>query len=367
MPSSLRLELFTPVTDDRPVFVSGNFCDWLPDLESFEMQATSPGHYLFDFPNDLTLPDTIDYKYTRGGWDQVELDATGEAVPNRSVAVNAGTVEQDYVPHWRWFGLPYNPDYLPIIELYSSEFKVPQLGRTRRIHVLLPYDYALHPDKRYPVLYLHDGQNLFGQGSGYGSWEIDKKMAMLAARQRHEIILVSIDHGDEERIEEFTLHPTRMGKARGAYYLDFIRNTLKPVIDTKFRTLPDSVNTGIGGSSLGGLISIYAGLRHPDIFGRLMVFSPSLWISPKIYFDAIRFQSPGAMRVYVYGGEQESSYMVPNIQRFNDALTRQGQKQDAIVDQPNPIDIHLSVDPSGTHQETHWSREFPKAVEWLFY
>ncbi|WP_080238661.1 alpha/beta hydrolase [Spirosoma rigui] len=367
MPSSLQLELFTSATDDRPVFVTGNFCDWLPDLPAFEMQAVGPGRYVLDFPDDMVLPGTIEYKYTRGGWNHVELDATGEGVPNRSLLVKPDEVEQDYVPHWRWFGMPYNPSFLPIIELYSREFKVPQLDRTRRIHVLLPHDYASHPDKRYPVLYLHDGQNLFGEGAGYGSWQIDQKMAMLAGRQRHEVILVSIDHGDAERIQEYTLHPTRMGRARGAYYLDFIRNTLKPVIDAKFRTLPDAVNTGIGGSSLGGLISIYAGLRHPDVFGRLMVFSPSLWISPKIYFDAIQFQPPGPMKVYVYGGEQESSYMVPNIQRFNSALVRQGHARSLPFDQPNPIDIHFAVDPSGTHQEAHWGREFPKAIEWLFY
>ena len=365
MPSSIRLELFTPATDDRPVFVTGNFCNWLPDLEPFEMQPIGPGHYILDFPEELPLPDVLEYKYTRGGWDHVELDATGEAVPNRTATLTDGLTEQDYVPHWRWFGMPYNPELMPIIELYSNEFKVPQLGRTRRIHVLLPHDYAQHPEKRYPVLYLHDGQNLFGEGAGYGSWEIDQKMALLAARQHHEVILVSIDHGADERIAEFTLHPTRIGKARGAYYLDFIRNTLKPVIDTKFRTLPDAANTGIGGSSLGGLISIYAGLRHPNVFGRLMVFSPSLWISPKIYFDAIQFRSPSPMKVYVYGGEQESKYMVPNIQRFNAALVRQGHGRSGGGD--NPIDIHLSVDPSGTHQEAHWSREFPKAVEWLFY
>ena len=362
MSPSIRLELSTPVLDDRPVFVAGNFCGWLPDVEACRMQPVEPGRYVYEFSAETSLPaDGLEYKYTRGGWDHVELDASGEGVPNRTLATDT-LLQQDRVPHWRWFGMPYNPALLPIIELYSSEFQVPQLGRTRRIHVLLPYDYARHPDKRYPVLYLHDGQNLFGGGAGYGSWEIDQKMALLAARQHHEVILVSIDHGAEERIEEYTLHPTRKTKGRGAYYLDFLRNTLKPLIDAKFRTLPDAANTGIGGSSLGGLISIYAGLRHPGVFGRLMLFSPSLWISPKIYFDAIRFQAPVPMRVYVYGGEAESKYMVPNMKRFQDALLRQSHGRSG-----QAIQTYLSVDPTGIHQEAHWGREFPKAVEWLFY
>ncbi len=358
MSSTLRFELTTPVHDDRPVFLSGNFCDWLPDVAQFRMQPTGPGQYALDFPADRPRPDELTYKYTRGGWDHVELDQSGEAPANRTTPSDAGLLV-DYVPHWRWFGMPYNPELLPKIELLSPDFAVPQLDTTRRIHVLLPHDYA-QTTKRYPVLYLHDGQNLFGEGQGYGTWAVDQKMALLAARHHHEVILVSIDHGQEERIRDFTLHRTRAGKGRGHDYLDFIVHTLKPVIDANLRTQPEAIHTGIGGSSLGGLISVYAGILHPDVFGRLLVFSPSLWISPKIYFDAIQFKSPVPMRVYAYGGEQESAYMVPNIQRFNEALLKQNYGG-------QPIDIRLSVDPVGTHQEEHWGREFPKAVEWLFY
>lgn len=358
MASSLRLELSTPGADDRPVFVAGNFCDWLPDLPRFRMNPVGSGHYVYEFPADQALPKKLEYKYTRGGWDQVELDATGAGVPNRTVLRSAG-LKREYVPHWRWFGSPYNPTLLPKIELLGNAFQVPKINQPRRVHALLPHDYD-QSDKRYPVLYLHDGQNLFGGGVGYGSWEIDQKMAILAGRQHHEVILISIDHAHDERIREFTFHRTRAGTGKGQYYLDFIRRTLKPIVDRTFRTLPDAAHTGIGGSSLGGLISIYAGLMHPDVFGRLLVFSPSLWISPKIYFDAIRLQAPVPMKIYAYGGEKESQYMVPSIQRFNETLARQNNNG-------NSIDIHLSVDPTGTHQEVHWSREFPKAVEWLFY
>ncbi|GAB3943742.1 hypothetical protein GCM10028805_10410 [Spirosoma harenae] len=322
------------------------------------MQPAGPGQYIFEFPKGMSLPRRLEYKYTRGGWDQVELSASGESVANRSVERSVH-IKREHVPHWRWFGMPFNPSFLPKIELLGDTFQVPKISQTRRVHVLLPYNYEA-TDKRYPVLYLHDGQNLFGGGVGYGSWEIDQKMALLAARNHHEVILVSIDHAHDERIREFTFHPTRAGKGRGQYYLDFIRRILKPIVDRQYRTLTDAVHTGIGGSSLGGLISIYGGLMHPDVFGLLLVFSPSLWISPKIYFDVIRFQAPVPMKIYVYGGEKESQYMVPNIQRFNDTLARQQYGG-------NPIDIHLSVDPVGTHQEAHWGHEFPKAVEWLFY
>lgn len=362
MPSSLRLELYTPVLDDRPVFVTGNFCDWLPNLDAFRMQPAGPGQYVFEFPDAVSLPDPVEYKYTKGGWDHVELSSSGEATPNRRIRAESHT-EPDIVPHWRWYGQPYNAALLP--RLMGEEFHLPQLDTNRRINVLLPHDYDdPAPDaapKRYPVLYLNDGQNLFGEGVGYGSWHVDQKMAMLASRGRHDLILVTIDHGEEQRIKEYTVEKTRMaGHGQGREYLKFIRDTLKPAIDANLRTLPDAENTGIGGSSLGGLISIYAGMMHPNVFGRLLVFSPSLWISPKIYFDAIRFQAPVPMRVYVYGGEAESKYMVPNLERFKEALVRQQYGG-------NAIDVYISVYPDGTHEETHWSREFPRAIEWLFY
>ncbi|RYF74231.1 MAG: carbohydrate esterase, partial [Cytophagaceae bacterium] len=196
MSSSIRLELQTHCTDDRPVFVSGNFCDWLPDLDFYQMQSVGEGQFVYEFPADLELPEKLVYKYTRGGWDHVELGPSGESVTDRTVSASE-TIKQDYVPHWRWFGMPFNPELLPKIELLGDSLEAPQLGSTRRVHVLLPHDYDTS-DKSYPVLYLHDGQNLFGGGAGYGSWEVDQKMAILAARRHHEVILVSIDHGNDE-------------------------------------------------------------------------------------------------------------------------------------------------------------------------
>lgn len=367
MSISLQFRLATPVLDDRAVYVTGNFNDWQPAAEAFRMQPVGPGpdgraQYVLDWPADQPLANVLEYKFTKGGWDHVELDAWGESVGNRTwAATDAGPL--DTVPHWRWYGQPYNPDQMP--NRVGEEFHLPQLDTTRRISVLLPYDYEAHPEpgaapKRYPVLYLHDGQNLFGDGAGYGSWAVDQKMAILAARRHHEVILVTIDHGEEERIREFTVERTREGRGKGREYLKFIKETLKPFIDDHLRTRPGPASTGIGGSSLGGLISIYGGLLFPDVFGRLLVFSPSLWISPKIYFDAIRFKAPVPMKVYIYGGEAESRYMVPNIERFNESLLRQNYGG-------CPIELNVSVRPEGTHSESHWGREFPQAVEWLFY
>ncbi|WP_128547430.1 alpha/beta hydrolase [Larkinella soli] len=357
--NALHLELTTLADDDRPVFVSGNFCDWIPDHGDFRMQKKGPGRYFLQFPAELLAAgEPPVYKYTRGSWDSVELGPAGERTPNRELPRQAGT-RQDLVPHWRWFGRPFNPELLPKIEMVDEAFALPQLKTTRRVQVLLPYDYEAS-DKRYPVLYLHDAQNLFGEGSPFGNWDIDQKLAILAHRGHHAVIIVAIDHGEEARIAEYSPYKTRQFDGLGRPYVDFIVQTLKPHIDAGYRTLTGREQTGLGGSSMGGLITTYAGFWYPEVFGRLMVFSPSYWAAHRVYAEAARYFVPGPTRLYLYGGKMESAYLVPNLKRLQESLWQRGPER------VRP-EIKLEVDAQGEHNEARWSLEFPKAVEWLFF
>jgi predicted alpha/beta superfamily hydrolase len=135
---------------------------------------------------------------------------------------------------------------------------------------------------------------------------------------------------------------------------------LKPFVDANFRTLTDRQHTGVGGSSMGGLISVYSGFIFPETFGKMMIFSPSLWLTPKIYFHAINFFNPFQTKIYLYAGGKEGSNMVPNVQRLKAALQRKGLDG-------SKIEFNISIDPSGEHNEAKWGTEFPKAVEWLFF
>jgi predicted alpha/beta superfamily hydrolase len=247
---------------------------------------------------------------------------------------------------------------MPEVRLISDEFEIPQMDRKRAVYILLPHNYK-KSNKKYPVIYLQDAQNLFGEGSSFGNWEVDKQLAILSARGHGDVIIVAIDHGKEQRFQEYSPYNNeKLGKGQGRKYAQFLAKTLKPYIDKNFRTLPDRENTGIGGSSLGGLISIYAGLMFPETFGRLMVFSPSLWVSPNIYFDAIDFLSHLPTRIYVYAGGKESKAMIPNVEKLKQTFERQGVKKTV---------INLSLNPEGKHSEDQWGKEFPKAIEWLFY
>lgn len=344
--------------DERPVGVAGNFNDWDTADPRYRLTQVRPGYFELQLPEGILLPAVLEYKYHRGSWTEVELDPAGEEISNRVVESTMGRV-MDKVDRWKTPERTHQTKYLPKIQVISEAFEIPQLIKTRRIAALLPYDYD-QTDKRYPVLYLQDGQNLFDDYAPYGSWGVDKQLALMAERATHEVIIIAIDHAEEERIEEFTpSYRTRLGVGQGKKYVSFLADTLKPYIDRHFRTLPEREHTGIGGSSMGGLISIYAGLMYPKVYSKLMIFSPSLWVAPNIHFHAMELKEVGPTKVYLYGGGAEGANVVPNIQRLKKALETNGQGLNT--------EFALAIDPKGEHNEQRWGQEFPPALEWLFF
>lgn len=355
---TLEFILEAPDSGDAPIYIAGNFNDWNARDEQYQLEKTREGHFRIVFHNRELLPSKIEYKYTRGNWDRVELNEKGNGVPNR-IVFNARRVVQDRVDHWMGIEVAYKPNYLPEIYTLSEAFEMPKPIKTRRVTALLPHDYN-QSDKRYPVLYLQDGQNLFDEYAPFGSWGVDKKLAHMSEQGLGDIIVVAIDHAEEDRIKEFTPSSnTRLGSGYGKHYVRYLTEILKPFVDKKFRTLSDRHHTGIGGSSMGGLISIYAGLMYPEVYSKLMIFSPSLWVAPKIHFHSIHFVQSQDTKIYLYGGEAESVNMIPNLRRFRSALEEQGNGAS--------LEFELNVDPYGQHNETRWGEEFPRAVEWLFF
>jgi predicted alpha/beta superfamily hydrolase len=357
----LTLELTTPIDDRRPIYVVGNFNNWITEQTRFQMRRVANGKFMLTFPPDLVLPHRLEYKYVRGGWENKELDTFGNSTNNR-VLDNPQGIVNDFVARWSNYGLTFTPSFLPKIQVVSNAFFSPELGKSRRVVALLPHDYARQTEKRYPVLYLQDAQNLFDDKAPFGNWAIDKKLAVLAERGMGDIIVIAVDHGGESRVNEF-LPPTKnvkLGRSEGRKYVKFLAKTLKPHVDAQFRTLTDRLHTGVGGSSMGGLISIYAGLIHPEVFGRLMVFSPSLWAVQNAPFAAIRFFKPIPTKIYTYAGGKEGASVVPNVKNFQKVIQSQGFDD-------TKIGFKLAVDPQGLHNERRWGEEFPKAVEWLFF
>ena len=254
--------------------------------------------------------------------------------------------------------MPFKQNYLPQVLLISDEFEIPQLNKTRKIWALLPHDYD-NSSESYPVMYLQDAQNLFNESAEFGNWEIDKKLAVMSEYKIGKIIIIAIEHADEDRIKEYNVGKTILGKGEGKKYIRFVRDTLKPFIDSNFRTKKEQEFTGIGGSSMGGLVSIFSGLQNPDVFGRLMIFSPSLWVVPEIKISSKK-ATVADTKIYLYGGGQESQTMVSDMKSFK-------QKLISSTFIKENTKINLSINPKGKHNEIYWSDEFPKAIEWLFF
>ena len=354
-----KLKLITGTDDDRPIYVAGSFNDWRVAEEGYRL---CPGKLPGQWEVTLEIPEDVihvEYKYTRGGWETVELGEYGENTFNHGRYVAKRWTVPDRVHNWAGAGLTYRDELLPRIEVIHESFEIPQLIRTRRVAALLPHDYH-ETDKRYPVLYLQDGQNLFDDKAPFGSWGVDKQLASLAERGMGDLIVIAIDHANDQRASEFTpSFNTKLGKGDGRAYVRFLTRTLKPYVDKHFRTLPDAANTGLGGSSLGGLISIYAGMIYPEVYDRLLIFSPSMWVMPNIPFHLMKLTHKFRGKVYLYGGMAESKTMVPNMVRLREQLEKQTGS--------SLVEFRTEIDPNGQHNEARWGREFPKAVEWLFF
>ena len=352
------IQLQTPDDDDRPVYLSGNFNNWVTQDHQFLMKKESKGKYTFTFPDDEKYKGELIYKFTKGDWSEVEIDRYGNRTPNR-IWNDSKALKTERVAKWRKNWLPYRPSQLPQIHLISEEFEIPQLNKTRKIWALLPHDYETSKEN-YPVLYLQDAQNLFNENGDYGNWQIDKKLAVMSDYGIGKIIIIAIEHGESERIQEYNVGKTLLGSGHGKQYIRFITDTLKPFVDSKFRTKPERTHTGIGGSSMGGLVSIFSGLIYPEVFGKLMIFSPSLWVIPKIKLGFLDIFEPMETRLYLYAGGDESENMIKHVNKFKKRLLKKDKEK-------GKIKLHLSINQEGKHTETYWSDEFPKAIEWLFF
>ncbi|WP_079666223.1 alpha/beta hydrolase [Soonwooa buanensis] len=355
----MKFNLMTLDEDDRDVYITGNFNAWNPKDPNFKMTKIDNAHYFIDIA-DEKLPDIIEYKFTKGGWGNVEIDKYDNITANKKVK-KTDKESNNKVEKWRINWGPFKKEFFPNVELIDEAFYSPQLDKTRKVWALLPYNYH-ETEQDYPVLYLQDAQNLFNESSAFGNWEIDKKLALLAEYGRGNLIVIAVEHGNNDRIKEYIFDNEEVTEgAEGKKYLRFITDTLKPFVDKNYRTKKDRDNTGIGGSSLGALISIYAGFLYPEVYSKLMIFSPSLWVEPNNDFPLMKFSKAFYTKVYLYGGAKEGSQMVERIEKFETAL-QTWELQDYFN-----FETKTSINDEGTHQEFYWSQEFPRAIEWLYY
>lgn len=336
------------------LFVAGNFTGWNPGRLDFQLTEDTNGHFVITFtPSSYNLA----YKFTRGSWATVEGNAAGGFRPDRTASAQPGDTLYHQILSWEGGGNTSTAAINVIID--STDFPMPQLNRTRRVWVYLPPDYATS-GKDYPVLYMHDGQNVFDAATAFsGEWEVDETLNALHANGDSGIIVVAVDNGGANRINEYSpwVNP-QYGGGEGEQYIDFLVETLKPYIDSSYRTKPDRMHTGIMGSSLGGLISFYAGLAHPEVYGKVGVFSPSFWFSDSIDAFVQDYDKQYLTDMYfLAGGKEGNGSVVTNVKQMTDLLFQEGFL---------PDELYGRYPANGEHSEWFWREEFAAAYRWLF-
>ena len=245
----------------------------------------------------------------------------------------------------------------PTVRTFVPPLRMPKLGFARKLRVYLPPDYA-QGSRRYPVLYMFDGQNLFDEATSYaGEWGVDETMDALA-REGFPAIVVGIDHGGEQRFNELIPYwNVRFLPNSGASFIDDVVHAIKPFVDANYRTVPDRDHTAVVGSSLGGLSADYAIHRYPEVFGKAGVFSPSYWVSEQAFAIARSTPLPAGSRVYLYTGGREGGDSVSQLETMASILRAHYGGADNVT---------VRVVPEAEHNEAAWRAEFPHAVRWLF-
>ena len=242
------------------------------------------------------------------------------------------------------------------IEQIESVYS-PELDNERDILVSLPGGYSAR-NRQYPVIYMHDGQNLFDPATSFsGSWNVDVAMAEVSLDGLNAIV-VGIPNMGRDRLAEYSPfeHP-QLGGGRGDLYLDFLVNTVKPLIDDRYLTASDRDHTGIVGSSMGGLISLYAFFRHPAVFGFAGVLSPSLWLTERDIFAFIENAPFNEGKLYLDVGELEGARHVAQALRLRDLLEAKGYTLGQ--------DLMWVQEELGAHHESAWARRFRDAIPFL--
>jgi predicted alpha/beta superfamily hydrolase len=324
------------------------------------------------YQGTVTLPAgaVVEYKVTRGSWETVEKDAAGQEVPNRSLKVGKRK-QRVFLTVARWADQNTPPAQHTLVgnirylRAVGSRF----LPRKRDIIVWLPPAYDENPKRRYPVLYMHDGQNLMDSATAYSGaeWRVDEAASQLVQAGEVEPLIIVGVYNTEDRFDEYThVKDTgefaEFGGGKADAYGRFLVEELKPMIDRTFRTKPGPESTGLGGSSLGGLVTMHLGIKHPQVFRRLAVVSPSVfWAKKDIVSRVKALKRKPPSRIWVDIGTEESKgsqETVEDTRLLRDALVAEGWVLDK--------DLKYLEVVGAAHTETAWADRIDDILKYLY-
>ncbi len=345
----------TPAADT--IFMASTLNCWATNDPQFAFRPVD-GRLMLTIPVEQ---DSFSFRLTRGTWQSVEAHGNATEAPVRFFAhSNADTVYlkvcawRDMVPKKQMASTATKSvRFLPTI------FEIPQLDRKRTIRLYLPPNYS--SGKLFPVIYMHDGQNLFDNATSVaGEWKVDEILDSLHTYRGFSAIVVAIYSDENERINEYSpwKNDSLAIRGEGEKYAKFIVNTLKPFIDRHYRTLSGRESTAIMGSEMGGVVSLYTALEYPEVFGMAAVFSPSVGVAPKLPDFVQKYKRKKIQQLYLVAGEKEGDAAVAGINSLLELLKGSGFNDEYYM--------KVRIAPDGRSAEWFWSREFGNAVRYLF-
>ncbi|MCZ2459030.1 MAG: hypothetical protein LC128_05330 [Chitinophagales bacterium] len=345
-------------TSGTEIYLAGSMNGWNPQNKDFLFSKNDGGNYSLD----IKLSDgSYQFKLTRGGWDKVECTGSGADIANREITITSDTLIRLSVEGWKdhFSSVPVKSTADKNVHILDSAFWIPQLHRKRRIWIYLPEGYDTSKES-YPVLYMQDGQNVFDNATSYsGEWGVDECIDSM----KKKAIVVAIDNGQDKRLNEYCPYNfSLMGiaanyssnKGEGKRYVRFLVRKLKPYIDKSYRTFRDKEHTFIAGSSMGGLISMYAVLKFPKVYGGAGVFSPAFWVGPKIFKDIKKKGKSVNSKIFFYAGKKEGDSMVPDMLKAMQEMSKRSHSKMTAV-----------IRDDGRHNEQAWRKEFPMFYQWI--
>ena len=361
---------------DADIYLAGTMNGWKPGLAEWKLKKAADGSYQIEVPF-AKAGATEQFKFTRGAWAQVELDADGYDVKNRTFVFDGQQTVLE-LSIGKWLDLegsskgrrPTATGNIKIHELAMPQFD----GQKRNIRVYLPADYDKNTQS-YPVLYMFDGKNLYDEAtSAFGmEWQVDEALEKLGKEGGKQAIVVGIDAAStgKARYQEYTAwnwtHPSEGAiVAQGDKTADFVVNTVMPFVNSTYRTYTDRAHTGLAGSSMGGYISIYTGVKYADKFSKVASFSTVALDDPmqgqllRAYVEASKPLAD--TKVYLDIGDQEKLSYAPQPQMLVDG----NQKMGAAFTKAAYTGLRCEVIAGGTHDELAWSKRFSSVFQWLY-